>query len=443
MDSDSSAGLEYRKIDIKGGTMERSRGSRRIGFLLLAAFSFVISPASPARSAPSANCGNTSTGFTPLIDMGSSLYHGFPGGLYPGGSNLRPSAHEQAGLAIAGSIGPLDTLGNPDPARGRIVLASIGMSNATMEFQAFIPKVNADPARNPKLLAVDCAVGGQAANIIRNPNAAYWDSVAARLRRAGSSPAQAQAIWLKEANASPTGGFPASAETLQSNLGAVLRIVKQKLLNVRLAYISSRIYAGYASTSLNPEPYAYESGFAVKWLIQSQIVGDSLNFDPTKGTVEAPWLSWGPYLWADGLTPRSDGLVWPCSDFSSDGTHPSTEGRNLVADSLLSFFKRDETSAPWFTATVTGVAPTATSRPDGGPLRVFPLPVSRAFTVLPRASGPVTLDLFASSGRLVRTFRLERADAPTSLEIGDLPSGIYYLRERGAAAGPAKVVVAR
>ena len=422
--------------------------SRRIGFLLPLAICFTISSASQVRSAPSANCANTSTGFIPLIDLGSNLYHGYPGGLYPGGSNLRPSAHEQAGLAIASSIEPLDTLGNPDAAHGRIVLASIGMSNATMEFQAFLPKVNADPARNPRLLAVDCAVGGQAANLIKNPNAAYWDSVATRLRRAGSSPAQVQAIWLKEANANPTGGFPASAETLQWNLGAIVRIVKQKLPNVRLAYLTSRIYAGYASSSLNPEPYAYESGFAVKWLIQSQIAGDSLNFDPAKGAVVAPWLSWGPYLWADGLTPRSDGLIWPCSYFSSsDGTHPATDGRNLVADSLLAFFKRDETSAPWFTATVTGVASNAgnTTGPGAGRLRVYPLPVARALTVFPRDSGDraLTLDLFSPSGRLVRTFLFVRSRVPTSLEVGDLPSGIYYLRERGAVVPPVKVVVAR
>ena len=39
------------------------------------------------------------------------------------------------------------------------------------------------------------------------------------------------------------------------------------------ATLSSRIYAGYAVTPLNPEPYAYESAFSVRGLIQQQMAG--------------------------------------------------------------------------------------------------------------------------------------------------------------------------
>lgn len=37
--------------------------------------------------------------------------------------------------------------------------------------------------------------------------------------------------------------------------------------------MSSRTYGGYATTELNPEPYAYQSGFSVKWLVQDQLEG--------------------------------------------------------------------------------------------------------------------------------------------------------------------------
>jgi hypothetical protein len=85
---------------------------------------------------------------------------------------------------------------------------------------------------------------------------------------------------------------------------------------------------------LNPEPYAYEGAFVVRWLIQGQLKGDpSLNYDPAKGPVKAPLLLWGPYLWADGTTPRKrDGLIYAARDFDVDGTHPSESGRQKVAN---------------------------------------------------------------------------------------------------------------
>jgi hypothetical protein len=62
----------------------------------------------------------------------------------------------------------------------------------------------------------------------------------------------------------------------------------------------------------------------------------------------APYLCWGPYLWADGLQPRSDGFTWLCSDLRNDFTHPSTNGATKVPDQLLAFFKTDPTATPWF-----------------------------------------------------------------------------------------------
>jgi len=397
------------------------------------------------------DCTRTSTGLVPLIDLGTGTYQGATGGLYPSGSNFRPAAHTAAGLAIANSITPLDTLGLPD-STGRIVFISIGMSNTTQEFQAFIPKANADSKKSPKVLVVDCAVGGQAANLIRTPTAAYWDSVTARLRRAHSSPKQVQVAWLKEANASPTGGFPASTDTLCANLATIVRIMKQKMPNLRLTYVTSRIYAGYATTNLNPEPYAYESGFAVKWLIESQIAGvDSLNFDPSRGTVRAPWLSWGPYLWADGMNPRSDGLVWPCAYFAPDGTHPDVEARNLVADSLLAFVKRDETTVPWFTSTVTAAPVEPSSGIRAGQIRrVYPSPASRMLTVeaMIPADAHGSLRLYDVSGRLVRQAELARRPTGVrslSFDVRSLASGVYYLQYRDDRDGRASraVVIAR
>ncbi len=119
--------------------------------------------------------------------------------------------------------------------------------------------------------------------------------------------------------------------------------------NLRIAYLSSRIYAGYAVTPLNPEPYAYETAFAVKWLIADQIAGKpELNFDSRRGNIRSPWLAWGPYLWTDGVKGRKDGLVWRREDLGEDGTHPSPSGRAKVARMLLDFLKSDPTARAWF-----------------------------------------------------------------------------------------------
>jgi hypothetical protein len=160
---------------------------------------------------------------------------------------------------------------------------------------------------------------------------------------------QVQIAWIKEADAGPNQGFPKYAQTLRDELRQIVCAMKVRFPNLQMIYLSSRTYAGYATILLNPEPYAYESGFSVKWLIEEQLKGDKeLNFDPTKGAVKAPWLSWGPYLWANGTTKNADGLSYEASDFGNDGTHPSQPGQKKIAQHMLKFFKSDPTTKPWF-----------------------------------------------------------------------------------------------
>jgi hypothetical protein len=85
-------------------------------------------------------------------------------------------------------------------------------------------------------------------------------------------------------------------------------------------------------------------------MIERQIDGHpDLNYDPDAGVpVVAPWLSWGPYLWADGINPRSDGFTWLQGDMVMDCTHPSASGRAKVACLLLEFFSTDSTTKDWF-----------------------------------------------------------------------------------------------
>ena len=307
----------------------------------------------------------------PLTDLGSGQYLGFPGGLYPGG-NTMPTAHATAGLASALAIEPLDAQGRPS-AGGRYVLLSIGMSNTTQEFCSegsgppcdswtFAGRAAVDPEVNRTSLAiVNGAMGGRAAPFWDSPGDPDYDRVRdTRLAPFGLSEYQVQIVWLKVANMSPGTSLPApgaDAFVLETEMGNVVRSLKVRYPNLRQVFLSSRIYAGYATTALNPEPYAYESGLAVKWLVEAQIrqmeqrgqVSDAragdLNYDGV-----APWIAWGPYLWADGTNPRSDGLVWERADLAGDGTHPSRSGEAKVATMLLGFFKNSAATRCWFLA---------------------------------------------------------------------------------------------
>lgn len=297
---------------------------------------------------------------TPLTDLGGNEYMrfgnppgapatptGYSGGLYPEGSNERPPDHNNAGVSLANQIVPLDTSGAPAE-NGRIVMISVGMSNAASEFQAFVFNANDDPQVNPLLAVVNGAQPGQTSDDWVDPDAPTWDEIDDRLASGGLTPAQVQVAWVKNTQTG-SGSFPDKAEAIQSDLAAIAQNLKIRYPRIKLAYFSSRTRAYVYWEGLSPEPLAFESGFSVKWLIEQQLSGDlDLNYDPNNGTVTAPWLAWGPYFWIDGLNPRSDGRIWEQTDLAPDCTHPSNSGEQKVAEMLMDFFKNDETSRPWF-----------------------------------------------------------------------------------------------
>ncbi len=424
--------------------------SGRIPTRLLACL-LALACAVAAHPATAANCDSTSKGFTPLNDLGPGFYKTtYQGGLYPGGSNQRPQAHQQKGLAAALAMTPLDTLGNPDPVNGKIVLLSIGMCNTSQEYQTFTNLANSYAQKNPKVFLLNGAQGGNSAAVIANPNAPFWANIDVMLAQAGLSRKQVQAIWFKQANAGPTQAFPDHANILLDQFRTTMNILKSRYENSRICYLSSRIYAGYASTALNPEPYAYEGGFAVKWLIEEQINGSSqLNCDPNLGAVNSPWLSWGPYLWADGLVPRSDGLTWLCSDLANDGTHPSSGGRLKVGQLLLDFLTTDATATPWFLSSSSGAeAPPPVVRV--GPALPNPFTGATTVQVIVTDRCPVSVDVLGVSGRRLRSLfdgTLDTGAWNFSWDGTDsngqaVGAGVYFLQVRGEGEPVRSVKVA-
>ncbi len=340
----------------------------RVRTVAVAALS--VAAACASRSSPSAPATVTvpDTAKVALTDLGASTYRGFQGGLYAGGVNAMPAAHAALGATFARNIRPLNAAGQSD-ANGKIVFLSVGMSNTTQEFcgggptqcqsVSFVGQALADATVDrAHLVMVDGAQGGM---VIVNWDAPTENTYTVvkdqRLAALGVTEAQVQAVWLKQATPGPTVPLPAAgadAYTMVAGLGAVVRTLKVRYPNLQVVFLSSRIYAGYAQAgTLNPEPFAYETGFAVKWLIDAQIrqgangAPDALAGDLRPGATAA-WLAWGPYLWADGAKARADGLTWLPEDFQTDFTHPNTSARQKVGALLLAFMKSSPHASCWF-----------------------------------------------------------------------------------------------
>src|SRR5262249_12655195 len=187
----------------------------------------------------------------------------------------------------------------------------------------------------PDALIVNCAVGGAGVSSWAKPRSGTWNKVAERLKEANVTPEEVQVAWVKHAEPGP---WPDTeplqyAKKVKADIGASLAIARSTFPNLRVVYLSSRIYGGYniaRGRRVNPEPFAYETAFSVRWVIQEQIEREK------KGKVEGPVLVWGPYLWADGVTPRKrDKLTWQRKDLSQDGVHPSQLGGQKAANLLL------------------------------------------------------------------------------------------------------------
>jgi hypothetical protein len=409
----------------------------------------------------------------------------YPGLLYDG-SNQPPSGHDADGRAFAAAIVPRDATGQACAGTGpgcRIVFLSIGFSNNTIEFcggqgingdyespsatqcplptgtppwiqvESFIAQSLADPAvDHASVLSVDGAMGGQTYDDW-DPTisgSAQYDRVLNQiLLPSGLGAGQVQAIWIKDAEARPTvslaagsPGNPADAIIAERHLGNILRGLRTFYPNVQQVFVSPRIYGGYANTVappnlLNPEPYAFEIGFSIKWLVASQIAQVAGGpFDPEAGDLDyragtIPWVDWGPYLWANGTTPRSDGLVWNNTDFrgGNECTHPSVYAEEKVAGMLLEFMKTSPYT-PWFLAPAS--QPCAVVA-DSLRIAADRQTITWAFTGL---GGPFDLargsvaDLRASGGNYAAAAcRFDNLTSPQAIDPGQPPPGVaaWYL----------------
>ena len=287
-----------------------------------------VAPAS--RSSTSADCSLTRTGLIPLTDMGNRRYRGHRGGLYPGGVNRPPQKYLRSALAASKRVQPID---------GKIVLLSLGMSNASDEFSAFKRSADRDPQKNSSLVVVDGAQDGFDSRRARS-QPAFWNNVDQRLadaeRDAGAGSGRlaeagrrGRAAPIPERRARAPVGPPGDHQDHASPLS-------EREARLPLEPHVRRLR--------DHRPQSRAGG------LRQRLRGSRSHPGADQRQAEGPTPPLGPVLWTDGLAGRSDGLVWTCEDVEEDGTHPSRSGIQKVVNLLTTFFKTDPTARRWYVA---------------------------------------------------------------------------------------------
>ena len=258
-------------------------------------------------TANAADCDATSTGIVPL---------------YPSIFVSRTAEQESAALAAVNSI----------PA-GPTVLLGVGMSNARRVWLVFVDDAAADPLKNPDVHVVNAAQGGgSASNWAIEDETRTWGKVSGELANAGGfTKADVSVIWFMIHNSINRKTVEEYSATLESDVRAALDLFEIEFPNLKIVWIQTMIYAGYSTVSGNYEPFAFESGYVAQRLVADQ----NWPF----------FVGYGPYLWADGMVPRDDGLIWLCSDFADDGNHPDLNGQIKHSEYLLQFFHEDSVAS--------------------------------------------------------------------------------------------------
>jgi Cep192 domain 4 len=342
---------------------------------------------------------------TPLTDFSSGeVYLSFFPGLLYNDSNTPDAGHDNDGTTAASLIQPLDRNGNV-AADGKIGWVGIGGANLTAELcrsdsitadnsAQCDPDTFFDQARklanlNPNLVLADCAVAGISVSNWLNLGSGGWTGcLGKRLPAYGLTPAQVEIVAISSDDgltqgqtlaaqtcpATPRQGVDPDACVYESNLANLVRLLKAEFPNLQQIFLQPPPYCGYGPS----EPLCYENGFALKWLIQSQIdqvegtpnlagANDALAGDVSYAS--AAWMGWGAYLWGAGATPRLDGQSWPPNNFEVDGSSTSqcrfygiNCGRQHDADLMMAFYSTSPYTTPWFLTTPAAFGLTVSSR---------------------------------------------------------------------------------
>ncbi len=317
-------------------------------FFLVAAFLFVACKKSGNTPGDKNENRDYHSGLVPLMDLNEN-YMGYPGGLFPGGTNKATGEYANDLQQICSDIKPLNENGQFSPL-GKIGFVSVGPSTSLIMMNALLTKMQKNKDVNPFIWPVPLGQGGMGINELITNSTLFWDTVAIRLKQYQLSPNQIQVVYFEEDdNDDYSSAFPQRPLDVKEKLKLGLQLLKVKFPNVRVAYVLARtttIYMPIRDDNKQQEPIGYYLGFADKWLIEDQINGDPALAYKGDNPV-SPIVTWGPYQWSDGDKFRSDGFNWLRSD-TDDGLHPNDNGSDKLSDLFLNFLLNDQYAKLWF-----------------------------------------------------------------------------------------------
>jgi hypothetical protein len=211
-----------------------------------------------------------------------------------------------------------------------------GCVSGSFGADAYSGQIASTPTVNSDVYFVDC---DQPTRVTPNWNSSLtgteWSLCEGQVADSGLTDAQIQAATMEitSGNPGPSGLVTLSSMShappcvlgdtsvidacfVEYEAGDVIRLAKEKFPNLKILYLYTRAYGGWAITTLAPEPNAYEYGFSAQWLVRAQINqadngGAVSTVDGNLAYSAAPVVLFAPYQWASGATANSEGTVWP------------------------------------------------------------------------------------------------------------------------------------
>lgn len=396
------------------------------------------------------DCTNDSLEALPLMELGAAYYYSYQGGLFPGGSNADPNPHLTNGKNISKSIKPRNSAGEVDYVNGDVILLGIGPSVASDPYNEW-KETQRDldwPGTNPCLQVKGNFIGGKNTSEMLDIGGTYWSNFSSGLDAKAIEPEQVQIAWMLLMSNTDSMDLDYYIDTVTKEYIQIIQNLQTILPNLQQIFISGVHYTGYTSQyhhryNYIVEPFGYWSNLVVKNVIGLQINGDT-RLDYLGEDKVAPFITWGPYFWADGITPRaSDDLSWQCHYFRDDtiggGFHLKDEYKYLEGDLIDDFFNTNAISRIWYKD---GAAWTACGTPrmeetddalstDENTLMLYPNPVAAILhvEVPPHIMQQAQVQIFNSAGKLVHTQIFDASKTiALNIDMDDWPGGMYFVR---------------